>query len=101
MGNCLRGDPQGSTEILLLGDSHAAQLNSFADVVGKAINARIRVITASSCIPVDGFDRERIAEWSRQACADQTLALQRYRDSADAVWLAETVTTATHSRRAF
>lgn len=88
VGNCLRGDPQGSTEILLLGDSHAAQLNSFADVVGKAINARIRVITASSCIPIDGFDRERIAEWSRQACADQTLALQRYRDSADAVWLA-------------
>ncbi|CAM4016893.1 putative peptidoglycan O-acetyltransferase YrhL [Pseudomonas reidholzensis] len=88
VGECLRGDPQGSREILLLGDSHAAQLNYFADVVGRAINARIRVITASSCIPIAGFDKERITERARRPCEEQTLALQRYRDSADAVWLA-------------
>lgn len=85
---CLRGNPEGSTEILLLGDSHAAQLNYFADVVGKAINARIRVISASSCVPIAGFDKERIPERSRKACDDQTLAIEQHLDSADVIWLA-------------
>ena len=88
VGECLRGDPQGSTEILLLGDSHAAQLNNFADVVGKSIHARIRVITASSCVPIAGFDEERISEWARKPCANQIQQVQKYLTSADAVILA-------------
>jgi hypothetical protein len=41
VGNCLRGARASETEWLLLGDSHAAQLNLFFDVVGKANNVKV------------------------------------------------------------
>ncbi|MGE7957145.1 acyltransferase family protein [Pseudomonas sp. NPDC089530] len=88
VGECIRGDHQASKEILLLGDSHAAQLNYFADVVGESLHARIRVITASNCVPIEGFDKERIPEYSRVDCANQTLAVRKYLESADAILLA-------------
>ena len=36
VGDCLHGDRSSKREVLLLGDSHGAQLNEFADVVGRA-----------------------------------------------------------------
>ena len=56
--SCVKGDPQGSITILLMGDSHAAQLNLFADIVGKNLGIRFEVISASSCVPIEGFDTE-------------------------------------------
>lgn len=88
VGKCLRGDLSATTEILLLGDSHAAQLNHFADEIGKALGVRIRVITASSCVPIEGFDAERIPEWARQPCESQIAVVKPYIESADAVLLA-------------
>ena len=88
VGECLHGDLKGEREILLLGDSHAAQLNYFADIVGKALHARIRVITASSCINIPGFDVERLPEWARLPCLDQIAAAQGFLDKADALMVA-------------
>lgn len=88
VGECLHGDLGASKEILLLGDSHGAQLNNFADVVGTALHARIRVITASSCVPITGFDQERLPEWSRPPCAAQIAMVQKYLAGADALIIA-------------
>jgi peptidoglycan/LPS O-acetylase OafA/YrhL len=56
VGDCLRGDKSADETILMLGDSHAGQLNHFADVVGNNIRAKIRVITGSFCVTIQGFD---------------------------------------------
>src|SRR5690606_17618558 len=42
INDCLRGDLNSEKQILLMGDSHAAQLNHFADVIGQKLNLRIR-----------------------------------------------------------
>lgn len=56
---------------LLVGDSHAAQLNLFFDVVGRANNFKVMAITGSSCVTIPGFDVQRIPEDSRRACSQQ------------------------------
>ncbi len=88
VGDCIRGDRSSDRMLLLLGDSHAAQLNLFADVVGKAVHAQIRVISASGCVNIDGFDVERISEWARASCIDQTNRAKEFLPSSDAVILA-------------
>lgn len=71
VNDCVRGDSQASRTVLMIGDSHAAQLNYFADVVGNALPAKFKVLTASSCVPIPGFDTERLQEWSRKDCLEQ------------------------------
>jgi len=88
LGDCLRGDRSSQDEVLLLGDSHGAQLNAFADIVGRAMRARVRVITASNCIPFEGFDVGRLEEWARAPCRDQIDAARRHLPTARAVVVA-------------
>lgn len=71
VGDCVRGDRAGKRDILMIGDSHAAQLNLFADVIGNFMHVRIRVITASNCVTINGFDFDRIPEDSRAPCLSQ------------------------------
>ena len=78
VGDCIRGDRSADHEILLLGDSHGAQLNLFADVVGQSFHTKIRVVTASSCLPIEGFDVERPVEWARAPCFDQIEKAKSY-----------------------
>ncbi|UFH51707.1 hypothetical protein LN139_13730 [Pseudomonas sp. KNUC1026] len=72
----------------MIGDSHAAQLNYFADIVGAFIHARIRVITASSCVDIAGFDVDRIPPESRVACREQIERVEKYLPSAHTIILA-------------
>ena len=88
VGDCLHGDRMGTREILLLGDSHGAHLNYFADVVGHALKARIRVVTASSCVPMHGFDMATVPEWARAPCLAQMREIDRYLVSADGLVVA-------------
>lgn len=88
VGDCLRGDRSANRTLLMLGDSHAAQLNYFADEVGNAINAKIRVISASACVTIPGFDVERIGEGLRPACRSQIEKAKDYIQSSDAIILA-------------
>lgn len=71
VGNCLQGDLTSDREVLVLGDSHAAMLNHFFDYLGKELNFKARIITASSCVTIPGFDYQRISEWAQQPCLDQ------------------------------
>ncbi len=88
VGDCLHGDRSSKREVLLLGDSHGAQLNEFADVVGRATRTRIRVLTASSCVPIEGFDVERLPEWARPPCLAQIETAQKHMQGSSDIILA-------------
>lgn len=88
IGDCIRGERTSQHTLLMLGDSHAAQLNYFADVVGNATHAQIRVISSSNCVTIPGFDVERIAEWGRADCRAQIAQARKYTPTADAIILA-------------
>lgn len=55
----------------MIGDSHAAQLNYFFDVVGNESGVAYRVLTGSSCVPIPAFDLERLPRWARKPCQAQ------------------------------
>jgi len=88
VGDCLRGAPSSEREWLLLGDSHAAQLNLFFDVVGQKNGFKVRAITASSCVTFVGFDVERIPDWARKPCADQIQRASLYISNATVIVVA-------------
>ncbi|MEQ9544795.1 MAG: acyltransferase family protein [Marinobacter sp.] len=88
VGNCLRGDLSSSREVLVLGDSHAAMLNHFFDYLGKELNFKARIITASSCVTVPGFDYERLPKWAWQSCISQIDVAKRYLESAKTIFVA-------------
>ena len=74
--NCLRGQTL-NPKIVLIGDSHAAQLNLAAEVAGKSLEIGFEVLTASSCIPIPGFDIKKLDSWARQACENQIEVVSR------------------------
>ncbi|KAA1174704.1 acyltransferase family protein [Marinobacter salinexigens] len=78
ISDCIRGDKLSSREILVLGDSHGAMLNSFFDAVGKDFEFKARVITASGCLTIPGFDYWRIAEWAQNDCIRQIKEGEKY-----------------------
>lgn len=88
IGDCLKGDLNSEKEVLVLGDSHAAMLNLFFDQLGKDLGFKVRIITASSCVTIPGFDIQRIAEWARPACQAQIEQAQKYLPKAETVFLA-------------
>lgn len=88
VGDCIRGEKNSEANILVLGDSHAAQLNEFFDVAGKADNFSARVITASNCVPLPKFDVERIPDYSRTGCRSQIAEVSKYVDTASTIVVA-------------
>lgn len=71
-GDCVRGDLASDLEILVIGDSHAAMLNGFFAELGKEQHFKARVLTASSCVPIPGFNISKLPEWAQAQCLDQT-----------------------------
>jgi peptidoglycan/LPS O-acetylase OafA/YrhL len=71
VSTCLRGAVAIEPVALVMGDSHAAQLNHFFDVVGNDKNFSVRLVSASSCVPIANFDVRRIPKWSQQECSNQ------------------------------
>ncbi|WP_341870011.1 acyltransferase family protein [Ectopseudomonas khazarica] len=71
VGECKRGVLDAPISALVIGDSHAAQLNFFFDEVGRELGAAYRLISASNCVPIPGFDVERLADWARPGCKAQ------------------------------
>lgn len=69
VGDCIRGDQNSSHRILVIGDSHAAQLNKAFDEIGLRKGVAFKVLTASNCIPIEGFDIEKIPEYSQDECS--------------------------------
>lgn len=88
VGDCLRGDLSSSREVLVLGDSHAAMLNHFFDYIGKELRFKARIITASSCVTIPGFDYERLPKWAQDACVRQLEEVERHLARAKTIILA-------------
>ncbi|WOD12601.1 acyltransferase family protein [Pseudomonas sp. NyZ704] len=88
LASCSRGEVQSKKNILLLGDSHAAQLNHFADTLGNSLDIHIKVITGSSCVPFSGFDVDRLPDWARAPCISQIASVESHLDSADVLLIA-------------
>ncbi|MBU0665008.1 MAG: acyltransferase [Proteobacteria bacterium] len=87
-GTCLRGIDRDDTSILVLGDSHAAMLNYFFDAVGEELGITARVITASSCVTIPGFDYQRIPKWAQDPCKQQIAIVENYLESASIIFVA-------------
>lgn len=49
---------------------------------------KARVITASSCLTIDGFDVEKLPRWARQACSKQIIEATQKIKEADIIILA-------------
>ncbi|MCA3158789.1 MAG: acyltransferase [Burkholderiales bacterium] len=88
VGECLRGEFSSKQVVLMVGDSHAAQLNLFADEIGRGTNTAIRVITASSCITIPGFDWQRLPEWAQATCKKHIEFASQYVEKAKIVIIA-------------
>ncbi len=88
VGTCVRGDLAEQPTVLVLGDSHAAQLNEFFDVAGETDKFSARVITGSSCVPIPDFDVERLPEFAQAACRSQISALAPYVEQARVIVVA-------------
>lgn len=88
VGNCVRGYPGSSPGVLVIGDSHAAQLNYFFDAVGAKNKMAFRVITASSCVPIVGFDVGRLPAWAQDSCRSQIERVEALMAETDVIVLA-------------
>ena len=88
VGDCLKGDLTSAKEVLVLGDSHAAMLNLFFDQLGKELGFKARVVTASSCVTIPGFDYPRITEWARKPCLEQIEQAKSYLPDAKVIFIA-------------
>jgi peptidoglycan/LPS O-acetylase OafA/YrhL len=71
VGSCVRGNLAAKPMTLVIGDSHAAQLNLSFDKLGQAQGKSFQVLTASSCVPIKGFDVERISADAQKDCLAQ------------------------------
>ncbi len=87
VGDCLKGDLRSNKEVLVLGDSHAAMLNLFFDQLGKDLGFKARIITASSCMTIPGFDYQRIPEKSQKDCLLQIEHAQKNIPNAKIIFL--------------
>lgn len=88
VGDCKRGTADADVSVLVLGDSHAAQLNYFFDQAGQERGVAYRVLTASSCVPIPGFDLERLPGWAQKSCREQIEAVARELPKVDRVIIA-------------
>lgn len=88
VGDCLKGDLSSDKEVLVLGDSHAAMLNLFFDQLGKELGFKARIITASSCVTIPGFDYQRIPEWAHKPCLEQIEQAQQALNKSETVFIA-------------
>lgn len=63
-------------------------LNYFFDVVGDELSITARVITASSCVTIPGFDYQRISNWAQGPCQQQIATAESYLHSASIIFIA-------------
>ncbi|PWF22164.1 acyltransferase family protein [Corticimicrobacter populi] len=88
VGDCLQGDVKEQPWALVIGDSHAAQLNLAFDALGRTRHQSFKLVTGSSCVPIDHFDVDRLPAWARQACMDQIAYARALVASSDIIILA-------------
>jgi peptidoglycan/LPS O-acetylase OafA/YrhL len=70
LSTCMRG-VASNPKFMLIGDSHAAQLNIATARAGQKLGVGIEVLTASSCVPLIGFNVDKLPQSSQAPCRDQ------------------------------
>jgi len=88
IGECKRGLASAVPSVLVIGDSHAAQLNYFLDQAGTEQGVAYRVLTASNCVPIPAFDVEGLPEYAQQPCRSQIIAVKQALLTMDRVLIA-------------
>lgn len=71
VGDCIKGDLSQPPIALVIGDSHAAQLNIAFDSLGKRNGMSFKILTSSNCLPIKNFNVEKIPEYSREECTNK------------------------------
>lgn len=84
LDNCKRGDPAGKP-ILMIGDSHAAQLNIGMERFGKSRHWYIHVLTASSCVPIPAFNYRKLPIWAQEPCQRQIAEVSKLSSDYDQI----------------
>lgn len=79
--SCNRGSKKESADILVIGDSHTAQLNYFYDYIGYKSGITFEVISGSSCIPIANFNVKKLPQWAQESCHKQTEAVSKKLDT--------------------
>lgn len=69
--NCLKSVNKDKS-ILIIGDSHAAQLNIYFDTLQTKSSYSFDIISSSSCLPIQNFNINNIQTWARASCISQT-----------------------------
>ncbi|MGI2026447.1 acyltransferase family protein [Endozoicomonas acroporae] len=87
-GDCLQGDLGSELEVLVLGDSHGAMLNHFFDYLGNELQFKAKIITASSCVTIPGFDYQRLPDWAQKPCLSQIAEAKKWIEGADIIFIA-------------
>ena len=76
LDSCTRGDPGAGKHVLVMGDSHAAQLNLFTDEIGRKDGIRFTVISSSSCVPIRGKTLDSLDQGVSEPCRRQKEAIE-------------------------
>ncbi|MEB6667410.1 acyltransferase [Acinetobacter vivianii] len=62
--------------ILVIGDSHAAQLNIYFDTLQLKSSYSFNIISSSSCLPIQNFNINSLPTWARASCTSQTKVIE-------------------------
>ena len=88
VGDCLQGSLESKNQVQVLGDSHGAMLNHLFDYLGNELDFKAKVITASSCVTIPGFDYQRLPGWAQKPCSSQISEAENFIAKADVIFLA-------------
>lgn len=69
---CLKPDLTNKT-VLVIGDSHAAQLNIYFDTIHLKSSYSFDIISSSSCLPIQNFSISSLPTWAQASCISQRL----------------------------
>lgn len=72
---CLNSNLKDQT-ILVIGDSHAAQLNIYFDTLHLKSPYSFDIISSSSCLPIQNFSITNLPTWARASCISQTKVIE-------------------------
>lgn len=86
--NCIKGYHNAKLRVLMIGDSHAAALNAFVEIVGKKEGWSAKVLSASSCSPVFGFDEKVLPKYAQQPCQELKQYVSENYQKYDAIFIA-------------
>ncbi|AXY58149.1 acyltransferase [Acinetobacter chinensis] len=75
--SCLVMTSPKEKNVLVIGDSHAGQLNLYFKHLSKSTDYNFNVISSSSCLPIEKFNINNLPEWAVEPCKRQIKIIQK------------------------